>query len=149
MRTLPLNQTATLGQLHSVLLPVPVNFPKGKVSVTLKIVGEILAAFNHKDLDAIVESFHEDGGFLLAAGAHPYGECFKGRNAIRTVFAERFAVVRELQWVDAHTWISSERAVTEWRLTGTGPINQLGCDLWTLRENKVLKKGTYYKPVTA
>ena len=65
------------------------------MSVTLKIMGEILAAFNNKDLEAIVEGFDEDGEFLLAAGAHPYGECFKGRNAIRTVFAERFAVVRD------------------------------------------------------
>ena len=122
------------------------------MSVTLKRMGEILSAFNNKDLEAIVEGFDEDGEFLLAAGAHPYGECFKGHKAIRTILAGRFAVVPDIQWVDAHTWISGERAVTEWRVTGTGPngpINQLGCDLWTFREDKVLKKDTYYKQVTA
>ena len=54
--------------------------------------------------------------------------------------------------MDAHSWISGERAVTEWRVTGTGPngpINQLGCDPWTFREDKVLKKDTYYKQVIA
>ena len=122
------------------------------MSVTLKRMGEVLSAFNNKDLEAIVESFDEDGEFLLAAGAHPYGECFKGHKAIRTALAGRFAVVPDIQWVDAHTWISGERAVTEWRLTGTGPngpINQLGYDLWTFREGKVLKKDTYDKQVTA
>ncbi len=112
-------------------------------------MGEILSAFNNKDPEAIVESFDEDGEFLLAAGAHPYGECFKGNNAIRTAPAERFAVVPDIQWGDTHSWISGERAVTEWRVTGTGPINQPGCGLWTCREDKVLKKDTYYKQVTA
>ena len=122
------------------------------MGITLKRMGEILSAFKNKDLEAIVESFDEDGEFFLAAGTHPYGECFKGRNAIRTALAERFAAVPDIQWVDAHTWISGERATTEWRVTGTGPngpINQLGCDLWTFREGKVLKKDTYYKQVTA
>jgi ketosteroid isomerase-like protein len=122
------------------------------MSVTLKRMGEILPVFNNKDLETIFDSFDEDGEFLLAAGAHPYGERFKGRKAIRTVLAERFAAVPDIQWVDARSWISGERAVTEWRLTGTGPndpINQLGCDLWTLGEGKALKKDTYYKQVTA
>jgi hypothetical protein len=112
-------------------------------------MGEILSVFNNENLEAIVESFDEGGEFLLAAGAHPYGECFKGHKAIRTVLAERFAAVPDIQWVDAHNRISGERAVTEWRVTDTGPINQLGCDLWTFREAKVLKKDTYYKQVTA
>ena len=112
-------------------------------------MGGILSVFNNKDLEAIVESFDEDGEFLLTAGAHPYGECFKGNNAIRTAPAERFAVVPDIQWGDTHSWISGERAITEWRVTGTGPINQPGCGLWTCREDKVLKKDTYYKQVTA
>jgi len=66
------------------------------MSVTLKRMGEVLSAFNNKDLEAIVESFDEDGEFLLAAGAHPYGECFKGHKASRTVLAERFAVVPDI-----------------------------------------------------
>ena len=73
------------------------------MGITLKRMGEILSAFNNKDLEAIVESFDEDGEFFLAAGTHPYGECFKGRNAIRTALAERFAAVPDIQCVDARS----------------------------------------------
>ena len=34
------------------------------MSVTLKRMGEILSAFNNKDLEAIVEGFDEDGEFF-------------------------------------------------------------------------------------
>ena len=34
------------------------------MGITLKRMGEILSAFNNKDLEAIVESFDEDGEFF-------------------------------------------------------------------------------------
>ena len=43
-----------------------------------------------------------------------------------------------------------DKALSEWRVTGTAPtgkIDCLGCDLWEFRQGKIVKKDTYYKQV--
>jgi len=123
-----------------------------EMSMTLEKLNEILDAFNNKDLDKIIESFEEEGEFFVAAGPHPYGEFFKGHETIPKALSERFATVPDIQWLDVKTWISGDNGVSQWLVKGTGPngpINQLGCDLWTFRGDKILKKDTYYKQVIA
>ena len=120
--------------------------------VTLERLEEIVAAFNNKDLDGIVEAFAEDGEFLLAAGPDPWGSRFVGHAAIREALAQRFAAVPDIQWTDGRHWIFGDKALSEWRVQGTlpdgGRHDCLGCDLWEFRDGKVTKKDTYYKQVT-
>lgn len=121
--------------------------------VTLALLEELVAAFNAKDLDAIVGHFAEDGEFLLAAGPAPHGVRFTGRAAIRAALAERFAAVPDIRWSDGRHWIFGTKALSEWRVRGTLPdgrrLDCLGCDLWEFRpDGKVAKKDTYYKQVT-
>ena len=120
------------------------------MSITMARMEEILESFNSHDVDRIVANFDESGEFLMAAGPEPYGERFVGRKAIGEVLRQRFSAVPDIRWVDAKTWISDDRAVTEWRVQGTtanGRLDCLGCDLWKFRNGKVLKKDTYYKQV--
>ena len=120
------------------------------MSITTARMEEILESFNAHDVDLIVANFDENGEFLMAAGPELYGERFVGREAISEVLRQRFLAVPDIRWVDAKTWISDDRAVTEWRVQGTianGRLNYLGCDLWEFRNGKVLKKDTYYKQV--
>ncbi|MCP4327591.1 MAG: nuclear transport factor 2 family protein [Alphaproteobacteria bacterium] len=120
--------------------------------VTLALVEEIVAAFNRKDVDAILAYFADDGEFYLAAGPEPWGQVFKGREAIGAALRDRFAAIPDLQWVDGRNWIMGDKALSEWRVQGTlengERIDCLGCDLWEFRDGKVLKKDTYYKRVT-
>ena len=122
------------------------------MSITMARMEEILDSFNAHDVDLIVANFDENGEFLMAAGPEPHGERFVGREAISEVLRQRFSAVPDIRWVDAKTWISGDRAVTEWRVQGTiatGRLDCLGCDLWEFRNDEVLKKNTYYKQVTS
>ena len=120
------------------------------MSITMARMEEILESFNAHGVDRIVGNFGENGEFLMVAGPELYGERFVGREAISEVLRQRFLEVPDIRWVDAKTWISDDRAVTEWRVQGTianGCLDRLGCDLWEFRNGKVLKKDTYYKQV--
>ena len=120
------------------------------MSIMTARMEEILESFNAHDVDRIVGNFDENGEFLMAAGPEPYGERFVGREAISEVLRQRFSAVPDIRWVDAKTWISDDRAVTEWRVQGTtvnGRMDCLGCELLEFRDGKVLKKDTYYKQV--
>ena len=118
------------------------------MSITMARMEEILESFNSHGVDRIVANFDESGEFLMGAGSEPYGERFVGRKAISEALRQRFSAVPDIRWVDAKTWISDDRAVTEWRAQGTianGDLDCLGCDLWNFRNGKVLKKDTYYQ----
>ena len=118
------------------------------MSITMARMEEILESFNAHDVDRIVAKFDENGEFLMAAGPEPHGERFVVRKAIGEVLRQRFSSVPDIRWVDEKTWISGDRAVTEWRVQGTiaiGRLERLGCDLWEFRNDEVLKKNTYYQ----
>ncbi len=56
--------------------------------VTQKLMKEISAAFNARDVDRIVSYFAEDGTFLMARGPEPDGRRTKGKDAIRKVLSD-------------------------------------------------------------
>ena len=120
------------------------------MSITAAWMEEIRESLNSHDVDRIVANFDENGEFFMAAGPEPHEERFVGRKVIGEVLQQRFSAVPDIRWVDSKTWISDDRAVTEWRVQGTtanGRLNCLGCDLWEFRNGKVLRKDTYYKQV--
>jgi ketosteroid isomerase-like protein len=119
---------------------------------TLALLDELLTAFNAKNVNKIVSHFSAEGAFLLAAGPEPHGTRFIGRDAIATALTGRFAAVPDIQWSDARSWVFGDKALTEWRVTGTLPsgvkLDCLGCDLWEFADGQVTKKDTYYKQMT-
>ena len=120
------------------------------MSVSMDQLNQILTAFNDHDLDGIMEWFAEDSEFLLAKGTEPHGERFVGKPAIREILGMRFKSMPDIQWQGGQSWIMGDKALSEWRVTGTAPagrIDCLGCDLWEFRQGKIVKKDTYYKQV--
>ena len=120
------------------------------MSVSMDQLNQILSAFNDHDLDGIMEWFAEDSEFLLAKGTEPHGERFVGKAAIREILGTRFQSMPDIQCRDGESWIMGDKALSEWRVTGTAPtgrIDCLGCDLWEFRQGKIIKKDTYYKQV--
>ena len=102
------------------------------MSIWMARMEEILGSFNSHDVDRIVANFDENGEFFMAAGPEPHEERFVGRKVIGEVLQQRFSAVPDIRWVDSKTWISDDRAVTEWRGQGTTPnghLDCLGCDL--------------------
>lgn len=118
---------------------------------TLGLLKEINAAFNARDLDRIMSFFTDDGTFLMARGPEPVGRRVHGKDAIRKVLADRFKVIPDMRWDHVDAFVTGNRAVTVWTVTGTGKdgerLNYRGCDVYEFRGDKILNKDTYWKLV--
>ena len=120
--------------------------------VSMDLLNKIIQAFNAHDVEAVGNYFTEDGEMHLAAGPEMTGKTLRGREEICAALNARFSASPDIQWVDGENWIFGNKALSEWRVTGTQPdgniINTLGCDLWEFDGNLVKKKDTYYKQKT-
>jgi ketosteroid isomerase-like protein len=120
-------------------------------SVSVETLKAIVDAFNAHDLDAIMEYFAADCSFDMPRGREPWGQRFAGKAAVREGLASRFKGLPDVHYGDDRHWVSSNRGVSEWLLTGTAPdgrrVRVRGCDLWEFRDGKVIRKDSYWKIV--
>jgi ketosteroid isomerase-like protein len=109
----------------------------------------IATAFDEHDLDGIMAHFADDAVFEAPRGPDPWGTRFDGLAAIRQAFAARFAGIPDIRYEQDQHFVDGDRGASEWTLSGTTTdgerIEVRGCDLWTLRDGKVLKKDSYWK----
>jgi ketosteroid isomerase-like protein len=119
--------------------------------VTVEMLQAIADAFNRHDVEAIMSFFAEDAVFEAPRGQEPWGRRFVGKEAVREGIAARFAGIPDVHYGDDTHWTSGNRGVSEWTLTGTTTdgerLELRGCDLWTFRSGKVVKKDSYWKIV--
>jgi ketosteroid isomerase-like protein len=120
-------------------------------AVTVATLEEICAAFNRHDLDAIMSHFADDCVLETPRGPNPWGQRFEGRDAVREGLAARFAGIPDVHYGDDSHFVSGDRGLSEWTLTGTTTagerIEVRGCDLWTFEGGKVLRKDSFWKIV--
>jgi ketosteroid isomerase-like protein len=113
---------------------------------------EIAAAFDRHDLDGIMAYFADDAVFEGPRGPHPWGQRFVGHDAVRAAFADRFAGIPDIRYQQDEHFVDGDRGASEWTLSGTATdgrrIEVRGCDLWTLRGDRIVKKDSYWKIVT-
>ena len=119
----------------------------------IEMLRAITAAFDAHDLDAILEHFADDAVFEGPRGTEPWGTRFVGKEAIRDAFAARFSGIPDVRYRDEGNFVDGERGVSEWTLSGTTTsgerIEVRGCDLWTIRDGKIVKKDSFWKIRTA
>lgn len=119
--------------------------------ISIETMREVLDAFNRHDLDAIMEYFAEDAVFESPRGAEPWGTRFVGKAAVRDGLSRRFKGIPDVHYGDDRHFISGDRGVSEWLLTGTTTdgerIEVRGCDLWEFRGGLVVRKDSYWKIV--
>jgi len=114
---------------------------------------ELCAAFNAHDLDRIMRFFAEDCVLETPRGAHPWGGRFEGAEAVRRGLAARFEGLPDVHYGDeAHfADAAAETGISTWLLTGTArdgtPTEVRGCDFYTFRDGKVVRKDSYWKIV--
>ena len=118
---------------------------------TVEMLEAIADAFNRHDVDAVMSFFTDDCVFETPRGPEPCGRRMVGRDAVREGVAARFAGIPDVHYGDGTHWVLGDRGVSEWTLTGTTTdgerLELRGCDLWTFRDGKVLKKDSYWKRV--
>ena len=97
--------------------------------------------------------FADDAVFEGPRGSETWGTRFTGREAIRQAFAARFAGIPDVRYREDSHFVDGDRGASEWTLSGTTTdgerIEVRGCDLWTFREGKVVKKDSFWKIRTA
>jgi ketosteroid isomerase-like protein len=117
----------------------------------LKVLERVLDGFNRHDADAIMSEFADDCVFESPRGPDPWGRRLVGRTAVREGFAARFSGIPDVHYEGRGDFVSGDRAVSEWTLTGTTTDGQQlevwGCDLWTFRGDEIVCKNSFWKIV--
>jgi len=116
---------------------------------TIRMLKAIATAFDEHDLDGIMEHFAADAVFEGPRGPDPWGQRFAGQEAVREAFAARFAGIPDIRYQEDDHFVDGDRGASEWTLSGTatdgGRIEVRGCDLWTFRAGRVVKKDSFWK----
>lgn len=117
----------------------------------LDILAEVLDGFNAHDTDAIVAHFADDAVFDSPRGPDPWGRRFEGKDAVRAGFAARFEGIPDVHYESHGDFVSGDRGVSEWTLTGTATSGERlevrGCDIWTFRDGRIVVKNSFWKIV--
>ena len=117
--------------------------------VAIRMLEAVTTAFDRHDLDAIMEHIADDAVFDGPRGSDPWGTRFEGKDAIREAFAARFSGIPDVRYQDDVHFVDGDRGVSEWTLSGTTVdgerIEVRGCDLWTFRDGKIVKKDSFWK----
>ena len=125
--------------------------PQEDNSATIGLLEAIGDAFNRHDVDGVMSFFADDGVFDKPSGPDIWGTRYAGKAAVGAEFAALFEAVPDIQWEPIRNWVSANMGCSEWRRTGTTKSGErqdwLGCDLFTFRDGKVIKKESYFKIV--
>jgi len=120
-------------------------------TTTTDTLRAITEAFNQHDVDGVMAFFADDAVFETPRGPDPWGRRLVGRQQVREGIAARFAGIPNVHYGDASHWLSGDRGVSEWTLSGTTSdgerLRVRGCDLWTFRAGQVVRKDSYWKIV--
>jgi len=115
----------------------------------MRMLKSIAVAFDEHDLDGIMTHFADDAVFEGPRGTEKWGTRFRGVEEVRRAFAARFDGIPDVRYREDEHFVDGDRGASEWTLSGTTadgvPIEVRGCDLWTLRDGKVIKKDSYWK----
>jgi len=119
----------------------------------VEMLRSIAAAFDRHDLDGIMGHFADDAVFESPRGPDPWGRRFVGREEVRTAFAGRFSGIPDVRYRQDDHFVDGDRGASEWTLSGTTTDGERleirGCDLWTIRDGRIVKKDSYWKIRTA
>jgi ketosteroid isomerase-like protein len=115
----------------------------------VRLLRSIAAGFDTHDLDGIMSHFADDAVFESPRGPEPWGQRYVGREAIRDAFAGRFAGIPDVRYQHDDHFVDGDRGASEWTLSGTTTAGQAieirGCDLWSIRDGKIVKKDSFWK----
>jgi ketosteroid isomerase-like protein len=113
------------------------------------VLDELSAAFNAHDIDRIMGFFAEDCSLDLPRGSEPHGSRFVGRDEVRRGLMTRFETTPDVHYGEVEHFVAGDTGMSKWLLTGTTPSGERicvrGCDFYTFRGGKVVRKDSYWK----
>ena len=114
---------------------------------------ELCDAFNAHDLDGVMSHFADDCVLEMPRGDRPWGARYEGRDNVRKALAGRFEGLPDVHYGNEQHFVddSANAGISKWILTGTRRDGQRievwGCDFYTFRSGKVIRKDSYWKIV--
>ncbi|MCB9993021.1 MAG: nuclear transport factor 2 family protein [Hyphomicrobiaceae bacterium] len=114
---------------------------------------DLCAAFNAHDLDRIMDFFAEDCVLEMPRGDRPWGAHFEGKDDVRRALSTRFEGLPDVHYGNEEHFVdpAANTGISKWMLTGTtrdGIRTEVhGCDFYTFRDGKVIRKDSYWKIV--
>jgi hypothetical protein len=116
---------------------------------SVELLKDFLNAFNHHDLDSIMDYFADDCVFYMPRGATPRGDRYIGKADVRAGLAKRFSGIPDVHYGEDQHWACGNLGVSEWTLTGTSlsgqQIKVRGVDLLEFSEGKITRKDSFWK----
>jgi ketosteroid isomerase-like protein len=114
---------------------------------------QLCDAFNAHDLHRIMTFFSDDCVLEMPRGNKPWGSRFEGKENVRDALATRFEGLPDVHYGSEQHFVdaSADTGMSKWVLTGTTregrKVEVNGCDFYTFREGKVIRKDSYWKIV--
>ena len=114
---------------------------------------QLCDAFNAHDLDRIMAFFSDDCVLEMPRGNKPWGSRFEGKQNVREGLAKRFEDLPDVHYGNGEHFVdaAANTGMSKWFLTGTTRDGErkevFGCDFYTFRDGKVIRKDSYWKIV--
>ncbi len=116
-------------------------------------LGELCDAFNAHDLDRIMTFFSDDCVLEMPKGSAPWGSRFEGKLKVQKALATRFEGLPDVHYGSEQHFVdpTADTGISKWTFTGTTregtSVEVRGCDFYSFRNGKVIRKDSYWKIV--
>ena len=108
-------------------------------------------AFNEHDIDQVMSFFAPDCSLDMPRGSEPHGSRCIGFDSVRRGLRTRFETTPDVHYGELEHFVSGNCGMSKWLLTGTKlngeKVRVRGCDFYTFRDGKVIRKDSYWKIV--
>lgn len=109
----------------------------------------LMAAFNARDLDALMDCMAPECAFHAAAGPQPEGTIHQGGKAVRAAYAAIFAAFPQAEWAEGAHAVAGDTGLSTWRFLGTteagAKVDVRGCDRFSFDGDLIALKDSYRK----
>jgi ketosteroid isomerase-like protein len=113
------------------------------------VLARFMAAWNARDVDALMACMAEDCAFHASAGPGAEGARHQGHEAVRTAYAAIFAAYPAAQWTAERHHVAGDTGLSEWRFVGTtaagAAVEVQGVDLFRFDGDLIGLKDSYRK----
>jgi ketosteroid isomerase-like protein len=117
----------------------------------IAVLDGLAAAFNAHDIDKIMTYFESDCSLDLSRGVEPHGSRYTGLDNVRRGLLTRFETTPDVHYGELEHFVDGNTSISKWLLTGTTTrgekIKVRGCDFYTFRGGKTVRKDSYWKIV--
>jgi quercetin dioxygenase-like cupin family protein len=114
-----------------------------------EVLVRFMAAWNARDVDALMDCMAADCAFHASSGAEGTGARHSGRDAVRAAYAALFDGFPQAAWTEDRHHVAGDTGLSEWRFIGTdragGRVDVQGCDIFRFDGELIALKDSYRK----